>query len=205
MALKNGQDSACLTLKMDGLAQMRWFTRLCQICGFHPFRIEIHPETERFQQFTFSYLHPITFWFVFMQILPVVLNLLSFKAIDLPDEIPRLIRMMDYIMKIFYFGYYVLIYSIPLRCWHIQSAAKFIQQLDESLKTSTKNSCNVKPRICIGFAIVLTLVVFNLFSFEILTCRLSLSTVVTTRHTSLQFHLFYIIILRRAYTVTNDI
>ena len=86
---------------------------------------------------------------------------MSFKTVDMSSDFPLLIRIMDYILKVLYIGYYVLIYSISLRYWHLQAAAKFIKELDESLKTSTDISFSVKLRIYIGFAIVLLLVIFN--------------------------------------------
>ena len=151
---------------MTGLAELYPFVRFCQVCGFCPFQMEIHPETKEFQRFTFSYLHPVTFWFISMQIFPIILNLLSFKAISMADNTPHLIYFMDYIMKIFYCGSFLLIYSIPVRYRHIQKAAQFIQQLDESIEITTRKSINVNRHIWIGFTIILTLVFLNWSYFQ---------------------------------------
>ena len=54
---------------MEGLAKLTSFVRYCQLCGFSPFRIQIDPQTRKFQQFTYSFRHPVTWWFFLVKII----------------------------------------------------------------------------------------------------------------------------------------
>ena len=49
---------------MDKLTNLRPFVRLCQLIGFIPFRMEVDSETKKFQRFSFSFRHPLTWWFI---------------------------------------------------------------------------------------------------------------------------------------------
>lgn len=55
--------------EMEGLAKLTSFVRYCQLCGFSPFRIQIDPQTRKFQQFTYSFRHPVTWWFFLVKII----------------------------------------------------------------------------------------------------------------------------------------
>ena len=52
---------------MDKLTNLRPFVRFCQLSGFIPFRMEMDSETKKFQRFSFSFHHPLTWWFFIMK------------------------------------------------------------------------------------------------------------------------------------------
>ena len=54
--------------KMSTLEHLRSFFRLCQFSGFPPFRLELNDKTGEFQQISYSWKYPITWYFIAISI-----------------------------------------------------------------------------------------------------------------------------------------
>ena len=82
---------------MAGLEELRFLIVWGNVIGVFPFRMELDPFTKKYKQFTFSFKHPLTWWFLFcsiLQIIPPIYLVLSYKDLLKPDfkqQLPNLL------------------------------------------------------------------------------------------------------------------
>ena len=153
---------------MEGLAKLRPFVWFCQIVGFFPFRMETDLQSGKLKRFTFSFCHPVTWWYIMIQSLCWInLAFLFFydsKHQDLVEFIQKQDSrfMISYtiqaILGIIYFFYSRFI-VYPLSCFGktIELATKVDKNLECLLKKSVYKD-SVTLRIYIGIAISLSVV-----------------------------------------------
>ena len=138
---------------MSALEQMRPFFRLCQCVGFFPFRMEIDKRTKKFQQFSFSWRYPITWWFVTLILAQFFMFFVmmndaskSFRK-DLPITISISLLGSSFI-------FIILINSarfwVTLRLKTLLQVIQQLQIIEKSLREHYDRQCNIKLRTVIG-------------------------------------------------------
>ena len=157
---------------MENLQHLRPFVWFCHLSGFIPFRMRIDPET-KFQRFTFSFRHPLTWWFfvskiIFLVFLYVFLNsMLPTLLLTLNAKEISLRALSFQSQVIFQIGILTTIQCIVLRCSHLRKAIELIQKADETLKSlphTVVQKDTVIRRTLIGVVASITLVkIFNCF------------------------------------------
>ena len=143
---------------MESLKELGPFVRLCQISGLFPFRLKIDPELKHFQRFQLSLLHPLTFWYISIQLLLQLSSILDLHYEPLLLEISTLDTCIERVTKI---GERIALVSIVLRCSHLRKYVELIQRVNEPLRYFLRtNSFNkaLRRRAYIGTAWVLTMV-----------------------------------------------
>ena len=148
---------------MEGLAKLRPLVRFCQIVGFFPFRMEMDLQSGKLKKFTFSYRHPVTWWFIVIQIfgwIHIGIMLLYEKIQTHVDDRLRFCFFITFIIEIFFF--------IVWRCAgfnisHFGIAVELAIKVDKSLECLPPKSMykdTITLRIYIGLIITVFLVIF---------------------------------------------
>ena len=140
---------------MSALEQMRPFFRLCQCVGFFPFRMEIDKRTRKFQQFSFSWRYPITWWFVTLVLAQFftffVMVKMNDASISLKKDLPITISIS---LTGSTFFSIILINSarfwVTLRLKTLQQVIQQLQIIEKSLREHSDYQCNIKLRTVIG-------------------------------------------------------
>ena len=140
---------------MEGLEKLRPFVWLCQLCGFFPYRMELDPVTKRFKRFTFSFWHPVTFWFIFVILVQMSIYFILISNKEIRDNISSTfskatsVELLAVVTQTIDLAViYVVVYRLSL----VNRAVEFLQQADESLGSIPNKSFNIAPRIYIGVA-----------------------------------------------------
>ena len=139
---------------MAGLEDLRPFIWLCQICGFFPYRMEVDAVTKRFKRFTFSYFHPVTFWYLFVQFCSFasyyVLGLYKTQKME-QDPIKGFSVLVSY-FALTQTSDIFLVYGLVFRCSLISKAAEILPEMNETLETVTflGSSLNITRRVIAG-------------------------------------------------------
>ena len=138
---------------MEGLEKVSPFVSFCQLCGFFPYRMEVDPITKRFKRFTFSICHPVTFWYLFVNLTLIISCLMVSLSKKFREEgqlqvlqispIQMLVLVTEIIDLVII---YVLVYRLSI----INEALEIIQQLNETIGSIPNKSFSIMPRICIG-------------------------------------------------------
>ncbi len=133
--------------------------RWCQLIGLSPFRMERHPSTGRFRRFAFSWRHPLTCWWLYLNVL--VSGLLFYVlrnqwSLPLNWASPRPKLIVDTIRQI------VQLY-LPLvgtfRCKALAKTSRYLREFDRFTANHSVPPCPARKRTAI--AIVFTLISVN--------------------------------------------
>ena len=146
---------------MEGLEKIGPFVSFCQLCGFFPYRMVVHPVTKRFKRFTFSICHPVTFWYFFVNLIQISYLLATwskketikkffrnayhsenFGEMSPIQMLPVLTQKIDLVVV------YILVHRLSL----INEVVEFLDQVDEAFRAISNKSFNISPRIYIGLA-----------------------------------------------------
>ena len=154
---------------MEGLVKLRSFVRFCQIVGFFPFRMETDQQSGKLKRFTFSYRHPVTWWFIVIQSLCwIQIGILFWYKLG-NTNVEEVTQEMDNRLAISFF--FLEIMEIPLtifwRCAgiHFSYFAKVVElaiKVDDSLACLPPKSIykdTITLRIYIGLIITVFLVI----------------------------------------------
>ena len=170
---------------MEELEKLGIFHTFFQLVGYSPFRMQTDPLTNRFRRFTFSFGQYSTWWFLFMKIWPFLITpielffILDFQNSNNDDRLN--VESISESLRDLYATSPLLCISIAviaasrscdfiiiqfflLRCSHLAKAIKWIQRIDETLRSSSKVSNKVTKHIYIG--IVLTLLLVKLTEYR---------------------------------------
>ena len=144
--------------RMEGLATLGPFVRLCQLSGFFPFRMELDAETGRFLGLRqFSWRHPLTWWF-----LTVKLVTLSFvvpwvgmvRSLLSKTDQEMLLKACLSCQEIFAMVVSVMIFLTPLGFSRLGRAVDLIRKADDcllSVPEAVRGGDTVILRTCTGF------------------------------------------------------
>jgi len=137
---------------MEGLEKIGPFVSFCQLCGFFPYRMVVHPVTKRFKRFTFSICHPVTFWYFFVNLIQISYLLARWPELknylDVVAEISPIQVLAFFTQHTELVVFYILVHRLSL----INKVVKFLKQVDELMKVISNQSFNISPRIYIGLA-----------------------------------------------------
>lgn len=141
--------------------QLRPFVFFCQLCGFTPFRMLFHPETKRFQRFIFSWIHPLTWWFI-VQILiyfsvPAVEIFILYDSLSdasrVKEDLPEMMHLISVAVMVFHALSFVLCRYISLYFSAFHRALERIKRID-SILIELPDEC----KLTLGWRIVAGLV-----------------------------------------------
>ncbi len=139
---------------MSALEQIRPFFRFCQCVGFFPFRMEINRRTRRFQQFSFSWRFPITWWFVELALLHLIVYYFVYTTILASSEVNAL-PLIIYGALTTAGAIYILVlltsrYWVTFRLSALCRAIELVHQIEKHLKEHPDCKCTIKRRIAVG-------------------------------------------------------
>ena len=143
---------------MEELTNLRPFVWFCQFSGFIPFRMEIDPETKKFQRFSFSFRHPLTWWFAFLKILTWLS--LCYVIVSWAREMSRAKQLsLEHIcsmsLGIFHLLAMITVQFTLLHCSSLAKAIASIKKADESYECNLLHEDTVIRRTSIGFLLAL--------------------------------------------------
>ena len=128
---------------MDKLTNLRPFVWFCQLIGFIPFRMELDSETKKFQRFSFSLRHPLTWWFTITKLsncvficIAVYTSISSFSKLNAEWSSKKGICFIS--MLIFYVLVIVIIQLALVRCSHLRKAIELIVRAEGTFKSVSK-------------------------------------------------------------------
>ena len=155
---------------MEGLAKLRPFVRFCQIVGSFPFRMEMDLQSGKLKRFTFSFCHPVTWWYIMIQSLGWINLVFWFcnesehqgvvEFVQKQDSRFRISYAISLILGIIYFFYSRFI-VYPLFCFG--KTIELAMKVDKNLECLPKKSVykdSITLRIYTGLVISLSLVKF---------------------------------------------
>ena len=154
---------------MEGLEKLRPFVRFCQIVGFFPFRMETDLQSGKLKRFTFSFRHPVTWWYMMILILcgiQIGMHLLCEMNTDVLEATQKL----DYRLRMCFSVFSIIGITLTIfwRCtgFHLSYFGKALQlaiKVDQNLEFLTKKSVHkdtLTLRIYIGLIVTVTMVKF---------------------------------------------
>ena len=139
---------------MSALEELRPFFRFCQLVGFLPFRMEIDKRTRRFQQFSFSWRNPITWWCVALSLIQLILCYFTLSpTLGDPEliKLPTIINISLSISGIIYF-----LVELSSRYWlaarfsALRNAIQLMRQVEQNLEEHPDCKCTIKRRMIVG-------------------------------------------------------
>ena len=151
---------------MDKLTNLRPFVRLCQLSGFIPFRMEVDSETKKFQQFSFSFHHPLTWWFFIIKFIIFVSFYMLFSISQkffpqLNAEWGSKISICFVSMIIFQYLIIVVMQLSMFRCSRLRKAIELIVKAKQTLNSVSKmaeHKNTVTRRTFFGLLLIFILV-----------------------------------------------
>ena len=155
---------------MEELTNLRPFVWFCQFSGFIPFRMEIDPETKKFQRFSFSFRHPLTWWFAFVKIMSLGLLYFDFYVIQslLSKADDNLQWICSLCQEIFQVAIVVVVQLVLLRVSHLIKAIEWARKADETWASTANMAVHTDNVIYRTFAgIFFTLCAVKLMFFFI--------------------------------------
>ena len=128
---------------MDKLTNLRPFVWFCQLIGFIPFRMEVDSETKKFQRFSFSFRHPLTWWFSITKLsncvficIAVYTKISGFSKLNYEWSSKNGICFMS--MLIFHYLFIITIQLALVRCSHLRKAIELIVRAEGTFKSVSK-------------------------------------------------------------------
>ena len=157
---------------MEELTNLRPFVWFCQFSGFIPFRMEIDPETKKFQRFSFSFRHPLTWWFAFVKIMGLGVLYSDFYVIQslLSKADDNLQWICSLCQEIFQVAIVVVVQLVLLRVFHLIKAIEWARKADETWASAANmavHTDNVIYRTFAGIFFTLCAVKLMFFLFSI--------------------------------------
>ena len=145
---------------MVGLERLRWLVWYINFCGMAPFRMEVDRKSKKFDRLTFSFCHPVTWWFVVVLISQITLFALMVKhstvsfyqmiANESTLTICTLILQSISLSIIF-----VTPRMVPFYYKHLAKASAYIKKVDDIIGQTGNWPCTSERRIVIGFLLVI--------------------------------------------------
>ncbi len=142
---------------MSALEKMRSFFRLCQCAGLFPFRMEINKQSGKFEQFSFSWRYPVTWWYITLAFSQLIMFYFMMSAtLIMSTEKQENLPIIIYISITGSSAIFLLI-VISVRFWitfhfaALRQAINHLKLVEQSLTNhSDYHHCTIKIRIVIG-------------------------------------------------------
>lgn len=140
---------------MSAIEQMRPFFRFCQAVGFFPFRMEIDKRTRKFQELSFSWRYPITWWFSALTLIQLFTSYFTMSPVLKDQELNKLPTTIHVSVSTSGVIYFLVVLSsrfwITLRFPTLRNALRRMQQVEQSIEEHPDCRCTIKRRMIVGF------------------------------------------------------
>ncbi len=148
-----------------GQENLHLLVRWCQLIGLSPFRMEKHPETGRFQRFSFSWKNPLTAWWLGFKVLLVAMSVwlvveewrLMLNGSDIYSYLAT--KTFNYVshttMQI---STFIFSEVLVLRYSSLAKTSRHLRAFDDAMVNSSCPPCSTRKRTAIGIATVSVLV-----------------------------------------------
>lgn len=140
---------------------MRPFVFFCQILAVFPFYVESDPETKKFKKFSFSFKHPVTWWFLLVLFLQITFlgltSLITWKFFFEDDQIrlsvPRILTDFFYLEHVWMLLFMALVRFLLFKYPSLRKVVNIVQNVHNALGVedfSLEGIPSVKKRIIQG-------------------------------------------------------
>ena len=149
---------------MAGLCKLRPFVWICQSVGFFPFRMEMDHQSGKLNRFTFSWGHPLTWWYFFVHVPTLIGNCvdLYYEMDSLRySEEKRTVILWYRVMTLSGLILIIMPKCVAFRASHLSRAVEFIKEVDhifDSLPNQKAYQDSVSLRISIAAVTIFSLV-----------------------------------------------
>jgi len=150
-----------------GQERLDLLVRWCQLIGLVPFRMERDAESGRFLSFSFSWRHPLTYWWLSSKILYVVALYFNMKSVwegkfVSSTEEPIGVKMIDLISNnILHFTAFITPEILVSRWALFSKASRILGEFDTMIEKLDFPSCSTRKRSVIGIVSISLMVLIS--------------------------------------------
>lgn len=148
--------------------KLRPFVWMCQCFGAFPFFIETFPETKIFKKFSFSWKHPVTWWFIFIVVIQIIFLITDlfrawrdyYQESVLNSSLPTIFAIFILLEHLFFFMLVAATrFMIFLKYSHLYRAFCLIQKAENILckeeDLSLNKASSVNRQVFAGFILAM--------------------------------------------------
>jgi hypothetical protein len=140
---------------MAGLEHLRWLVWFCNVTGVLPFRMENDRKTKKFERFTFSWCHLVTWWFIMIVSFYSLTSVFFFKIFldvyySFADNQSKLTTFSMFLFMITNSVTHLCPRILIFQYRKLQKASDYVNKVDQLIGKVGKWPCTSKRRIIIG-------------------------------------------------------
>ena len=173
---------------MAGLERLRWLVWFCNVTGVLPFRMEIDSKTKKFERFAFSWCHFVTWWFILIVSIYILIIVLFFKIFldvyySFTDNQSTLTTFSMFLFMITNSATHLCPRILIFQYRNLQKASDYIKKVDQLISKVGKWPCTSKRRIIIGMLpIFITVTLYFAYAFQFKNKLTKLSYIAIKKH-----------------------